>query len=649
LLPTLHWASHRLCRVPPPRPMRAAALVLLVAARAACRTLTGGDLPRYANQPDRLPPVAALDAADVPLGTVTVTVAGKNVTDNNALRAAILSGMASATDWLSVDDVAAIDVVATETAGTSTVPTESTPCGTSGPSLTYTIALAPAVLPTATQARQLVDGASKSIGTELARLKYHRVAATDVRLDATLYAARPAPFPVNAQAGSDNVLTGWLRSAGYGMNLCDAGLAALRNMRRRYLVDWVKTADARAKLVGSTPSGRHNLANTRFVNVVPLLSVNKTLFSVDPTPYLKGGGANVLDMQVAIAGLTREQAANEALNITRLAPELARFMEPTPGLSEAKVQSTDAPWLYNGRNIAGDPISTGALAAAIVVPTLAALALATAGGIFVVRRRRRARERAAKVAVLAANGLGSAGSAGSGKPSELLRAIADAAPAASDPLARLAAVDWEVDPADLAVSTGDDGEEVELGIGASGRVIRGRYKKTGHDVAIKILTKRDDGGRGLEELAKEIVMLRACRHPNIVSFVGASIRDGVPPILVVELMPRGDLYRALENPRLSSVFQWRRVMEGGRPRRFTGMNRRVALDISRGLSYLHSLGIMHLDVKSVNILLNSDFTAKLADVGAARALGDKASATLTSPVGTLAWMSPEVLMGERVS
>ena len=196
--------------------------------------------------------------------------------------------------------------------------------------------------------------------------------------------------------------------------------------------------------------------------------------------------------------------------------------------------------------------------------------------------------------------------------------------------------------------------QVELGNGASGRVIKGRYRVTGQDVAIKILRaeRRADAGdeRALEELAKEILMLRAARHPNIVSFVGASIRDGAPPILVLEYMPRGDLYRALDAPRYAPVFKWARALgPDGRPRPYSGYNRRIALDVARGLAYLHARGIVHLDVKSLNVLLAHDLTAKLADCGAARALGDRAGATLTSPAGTLAWMAPEVLTGGRAT
>ena len=116
---------------------------------------------------------------------------------------------------------------------------------------------------------------------------------------------------------------------------------------------------------------------------------------------------------------------------------------------------------YNGHDLEGDPISPGALAAAIVVPTLAALALAAGVVMFCLRARRRRRQRSDKLAVLAANGLGSGVSgSGSGKASDLLKAIAQAQPMAGDPLSRLAAVDWELDPVDLEVSTGEDGAEV---------------------------------------------------------------------------------------------------------------------------------------------------------------------------------------------
>lgn len=635
--------------------MRTTALLLLVAARAAC-THALADRARCVDRQKQCLHGSKAVATDTPLGTVMVTVAGsrKNVTDDDALRAAVLSGVAMATDWLSVDDATAVAIVAGLSTD-ATAPTTSTPCGTSAPSLTYTIALAPAVLPTASQARQLTDGMAKKIADQFSRvgLNGYHITATDVKLDDTLFAAHPAPYPPEAQAGSHNVLSGYLRASGFGMSVCDVGIAALRNLRRRRqaaLQTACKTAKANSTMsvVAKGLVSRHNLANVRYASVVPIDVAENSVFG-GPVHDV----AQVLDVQIVMAGLTREQALFNVGNITTVTPAaLTTHLHPTPGLTGASIQLSNQPWLYNGQDVSVKPMGKVAMVAVIWAPTLMAVALSTSGGIFYVRRRRRARDRAEKIVKLAANGLGkkrppSEGSGG--KPSELLRAIRDAVPTASDPLARLATVQWEIDPADLEVATNDDGEEVVLGEGTSGRVVRGRY--AGQDVAIKILTRCDDGGRGLEDLAKEIVMLRACRHPNIVSFVGASIREnGAPPIMVVELMLRGDLYRALDNVKWGSVFTWRRVVDtGGRPRPYTGMNRRIALDVARGLSYLHSRGIVHLDVKSVNILLSKNFEAKLADVGTSRALGDAASATLTSPVGTLCWMAPEVMMGERVS
>ena len=58
---------------------------------------------------------------------------------------------------------------------------------------------------------------------------------------------------------------------------------------------------------------------------------------------------------------------------------------------------------------------------------------------------------------------------------------------------------------------------------------------------------------------------------------------------------------------------WRRSRtESGRPR--PAFNRRIALDVARGLAYLHAHRIVHMDVKSLNVLLAKDYTAKVSVV-----------------------------------
>lgn len=63
--------------------------------------------------------------------------------------------------------------------------------------------------------------------------------------------------------------------------------------------------------------------------------------------------------------------------------------------------------------------------------------------------------------------------------------------------------------------------------------------------------------------------------------------------------------------------------------------RGVALDIAKGVAYLHASGIIHLDLKSPNVLLDAAGNAKVADVGLARTMGTKTHLSQTMPGGGL--------------
>ena len=75
--------------------------------------------------------------------------------------------------------------------------------------------------------------------------------------------------------------------------------------------------------------------------------------------------------------------------------------------------------------------------------------------------------------------------------------------------------------------------------------------------------------------------------------------------------------------------------------------KRVAYEVLMGLHYLHGFKVVMLDLKSPNVLLAADGTAKLADVGLAR-LMSVTSLSHKIPTGTWAWAAPEALLGNKV-
>jgi serine/threonine-protein kinase CTR1 len=73
----------------------------------------------------------------------------------------------------------------------------------------------------------------------------------------------------------------------------------------------------------------------------------------------------------------------------------------------------------------------------------------------------------------------------------------------------------------------------------------------------------------------------------------------------------------------------------------------MALDIAKSVNYLHHFPtpVIHRDLKSLNILLDDAFTAKISDFGWTRFKAD----SMTNRIGTYQWMAPEVITGSRYS
>ncbi|KAG6617195.1 TKL/DRK protein kinase [Phytophthora cinnamomi] len=172
--------------------------------------------------------------------------------------------------------------------------------------------------------------------------------------------------------------------------------------------------------------------------------------------------------------------------------------------------------------------------------------------------------------------------------------------------------------------------------GGSGEVYRGTYNSKA--VAVKMLFPevRSDLKKVNAFLA-EAKLMNGLSHPHIVQFVGVSWGSLNDLCVLTELMKGGDLRALLKA-----------YDERGHPQGFNSDKIRIAYHAAQALMYLHSLSpvVIHRDLKSKNVLLSHDLTAKLTDFGVSR---ERQENTMTAGVGTLLWMAPEVMMAEHYS
>ncbi|KDO27149.1 TKL protein kinase [Saprolegnia parasitica CBS 223.65] len=169
--------------------------------------------------------------------------------------------------------------------------------------------------------------------------------------------------------------------------------------------------------------------------------------------------------------------------------------------------------------------------------------------------------------------------------------------------------------------------------GAFGEVWLGQFK--GRYVAIKqILEERKADKKEIECFVAEIKLMLHLQHPNVLDFLGFSWnpRDGNLCFLT-EYMKNGDLFYHLQKRKATLTWPIEKI--------------KIALDIAQGLVYLHSLTpkIIHRDLKSKNVLLDANWTAKINDFGISRVR--QFEETMTAGVGTALWAAPEVFMGKK--
>ncbi|XP_022921786.1 receptor-like cytoplasmic kinase 176 isoform X4 [Cucurbita moschata] len=194
---------------------------------------------------------------------------------------------------------------------------------------------------------------------------------------------------------------------------------------------------------------------------------------------------------------------------------------------------------------------------------------------------------------------------------------------------------------DLKTATRNFRPDSVLGEGGFGSVFKGwvdeqsfAATKPGTGLVIAVKRLNQEGFQGHREWLTEIDYLGQLHHPNLVRLIGFCLEDE-HRLLVYEFMPRGSLENHLF--RRSAHFQplsW-------------SLRLKVALGAAKGLAFLHSeeAKVIYRDFKSSNILLDSDYNAKLSDFGLAKdgPTGDR-SYVSTRVMGTYGYAAPEYMI-----
>mmetsp|Transcript_9803 Transcript_9803/g.20914 ORF Transcript_9803/g.20914 Transcript_9803/m.20914 type:complete len:406 (+) Transcript_9803:1-1218(+) len=169
-----------------------------------------------------------------------------------------------------------------------------------------------------------------------------------------------------------------------------------------------------------------------------------------------------------------------------------------------------------------------------------------------------------------------------------------------------------------------------LATGTFKLVYRAEWK--GKVIAVAVFKPKQ--GEEHEELRKELAAVGECPpHPNVVRFLGVVEKPKL--CLCMEFVERGSLFNVMQSdPGLLTIpISWG-----------------VMMDMCHGVLHLHQQGVAHRDMKSLNVLIDKNWGAKLTDFGFSRKRqggAEDKTTLLQSRVGTVRWMPPEILRGEK--
>jgi len=165
----------------------------------------------------------------------------------------------------------------------------------------------------------------------------------------------------------------------------------------------------------------------------------------------------------------------------------------------------------------------------------------------------------------------------------------------------------------------------ELGRGGFSIVKKGKNKKTGEEVAVKCINKKNLKKDELQLLTREINIMQKLRHRSIIQLIDI-FETPSELFLVLELVSGGELFD--------------QIVERGSYSEHDAAN--LIRQVLEGIDYMHRHGVVHRDLKPENLLCASANVIKIADFGLSK---DIESGNLQTSCGTPSYVAPEVLLG----